>query len=248
LPGGEKYNEIEYSKLVCKYLDIEHIIVELDDTKWDEYMQIACRAVGRPIPHFNMFPLFCMYKKLNELGEKRLVLGDGPDEVMMGYTRDLVISYLYRVYQFEAFRNYKPMIDKILPPINVAISRVIEKETDETNINRADIDLMRPDMDAMSDGIAKYFGITNYRPYQDNKEIDNFMYCLPEKEKIHEVEFGKYALRKITEKYLPKEIAWRKKKVGGPVYPVNILRGWMQHGEFDKREYLKYQEQCLTSK
>jgi len=249
LPGGEKYNEIEYSKRVCQHLGIQHIIVECDDTKWDEYMKIACKAIGRPIPHFNMFPLFCMYKKLTEMGEKKVVLGDGPDEVMMGYARDLILSYIYKVYDFEAFRNYKPLIDKVLPPINKAISAVTGKETDETNINRADIDLMRPDMDDMSNGIARHFGIQNLRPYQDNLEIDNFMYLLPNSKKIYEVEYGKYALRKVAEKYLPKEIAWRKKKVGGPVFPVNILRGWdKEDGEFGKKHYMKYQEDILNNR
>ena len=42
--------------------------------------------------------------------------------------------------------------------------------------------------------------------------------------------------------------AWRKVKRGGPVYPVNIMRGWMDKGEFDKTEYLKYQEQILNEK
>ena len=68
---------------------------------------------------------------------------------------------------------------------------------------------------------------------------------LPDDLKIKDIEFGKYALRVIAEKYLPKEIAWRKVKVGGPVYPVNIKRGWMEKGEFDKSEYLRFQEKIL---
>jgi hypothetical protein len=103
-------------------------------------------------------------------------------------------------------------------------------------------------MDDMTNGIAKYFGITNHRPYQDNKEIDDFMFNLPEKEKIYKVEYGKYALRKVAERYLPYYIAWRKVKVGGPVYPVNVLRGWMENGEFDKTRYLKYQSDILYGK
>lgn len=244
LPGGEKYNEIGYAKRVCKYLRIKHIVVKSDDSKWSEYMPKAVRAIGRPIPHFNIFPLYEMYKKLNELGERELVLGDGPDETMAGYARDLIFNYLYGVYKFEAFENYRPLIDKILPPMEDAIERVIGHRY--PSVMAANLDIMRKDMDDMSNGIAASFGITNHRPYQDNEGLDNFMRDLPIEAKIKDVEFGKYALRAILAKYVPEEIAWRKKKVGGPVYPVNKMRGWMDHGEFDKRKFLEYQLKILN--
>jgi asparagine synthetase B (glutamine-hydrolysing) len=99
----------------------------------------------------------------------------------------------------------------------------------------------------MSNSVARHFGITNHRPYQDNKELDGFMRNLPLKAKIHKVEYGKYALRKIAEKYLPKNIAWRKKKVGGPVYPVNLKKGWLENGEFNKEKYIEYQNEILCN-
>ncbi len=231
LPGDERFNEIKYAEMVTKHLGIKHIIVDLDESKFDMYMDDAVKAIGRPIPHFNIFPLYVMYRKLHELEEKELILGDGPDETMCGYARELIIAYLYKIYEFEAFEHYKPIIDKMLPE-------------PAKEINKESIEEDRKDMDDMSDGIAKLFVITNHRPYQDEKTLDNFMFDLPMKWKIKDVEYGKYALRKIAEKYLPKEIAWRKKKVGGPVYPVNQLKDWLDKGEFDKTEYLKYQE-CL---
>lgn len=244
LPGDEKYNEIQYSKIVAEYLDILHVIVKVDDSKWDEHMPIAVKAIGRPIPHFNIFPLYVMYKHLSEMGVKDLVLGDGPDETMCGYARDIIIKYLYKIYDFEAFQNYKPLIDKLLPPLPKAISLVTGKDTLDTSISKVDIEMMRPDMDDMSNAIAKHFGITNHRPYQDNKEIDDFMLNLPDEYKING-EYGKYLLRVLAAQYLPEEIAWRKKKVGGPVYPVNVKRGWMENGEFDKTQYLNYQKTIL---
>ena len=246
LPEGEKYDEIKYSKIVCEHLGIKHVIVETDDTKWDEYMSIAVKAIGRPIPHFNIFPLFFMYQKLAKMGVKEVVLGDGPDETMCGYARDLIFNYLYKIYDFEAFENYKPLIDKLLLSKKATISLMIDKNTELEDISKVDVEEMRKDMDDMSNSIARYFGITNYRPYQDNKEIDDYMLNLPIEDKIKDVEFGKYALRKIASYYLPHEIAWRKKKVGGPVYPVNIMRNWDKvDGEFGKKTYLSYQKECL---
>ena len=183
-----------------------------------------------------------MYKELAEMGEKELILGDGPDETMLGYGRDLIIEYLYKVYDLEALKHYKPLIDKILPTKSEAIRLTTNLEGFEDVVS-ANI-AMRKDMDDMSNGIAKHFGITNIRPYQDNPEMDNYMRDLPMEHKI-QGEYGKYLLRKIAEKYLPHEIAWRKRKVGGPVYPVNVIKGWMDDGEFGKKDWLKYQEKLL---
>lgn len=242
LPGDEKYNEIKWAKKTAKHLKLKHVIVKLDDSKFDEYVREAVRAIGRPIPHFNIFPLYVMYKKLSKMGEKELILGDGPDETMCGYARDLIIEYLYKVYEFKSFKNYRPIIDKILPPKSEAI-KLATGLPGFTDVVAADI-AMRKDMDDMSDGIARHFGIKNIRPYQDNPKLDDFMRDLPMKDKI-QAEFGKYLLRKIAEKYLPHEVAWRAKKVGGPVYPVNVLRGWMDDGEFDKKSWIEYQRKIL---
>ena len=244
LPGGEKYNEIEWSKKVANHLHIEHVIVKPDNSKFDEYMKLAVKAIGRPIPHFNIFPLFVMYKNLSGMGEKEVILGDGPDEVMCGYARDLIITYLYKIYSFEAFSNYKPLIDNILPHISEAIESAT-KLNGFTDVISADI-AMRIDMDDMSNGIASYFGIKNIRPYQDDHELDEYMHNLPLDDKILGVEFGKHLLRKIAEKYLPHDVAWRKKKIGGPVFPVNILKGWSdEDGEFGKTNWIRYQEDIL---
>lgn len=242
LPGDEKYNEIEFSSIVAKHLNVEHVIVQTDDSKFDEYMEIAVKAIGRPIPHFNIFALFFMYKELSERGVKELILGDGPDEVMCGYARDIIVDYLYKIYKFEGLEHYRPMIDKMLISKEEAIelSSGMKGHLSMMSANIA----TRKDMDDMSDGIAKHFGIKNIRPYQDNPEMDDYIKNLPMEDKI-QGEFSKFLLRKIAEKYLPVQIAWRKKKVGGPVYPVNVMRDWMKDGEFDKTKYLDYQRNIL---
>lgn len=251
LPEGI-HNEIDYAKQVVKHLKIpKHEIVEYTEDGFEDDLKTAVLAIGRPIPHFNIVPLFQMYRRLFQLGYTDLVLGDGPDEVMCGYARDLIINYIYKVYDFEAFKAYKPLIDKILPTLDETISKVIGMPIPkgwEPSITDADIFFMRPDMDDMSNGIAKYFGITNHRPFQDNKEIDDFFRDIPIEDKIHNVEYGKYALRLVAEKYLPKEIAWRKTKVGGPLYSPNMKMGWFaDEGEYGKKAWLKYQQDILDA-
>jgi hypothetical protein len=108
-----------------------------------------------------------------------------------------------------------------------------------------DMALMRPDMDDMSNGIAKYFGINIHRPYQDDSKMDLAMFMLPLEDKIHNVEFGKYLLRQVAEEVLPANIAWGAQKIGGPLLPVNKIKGW-DLAPFDKSAYMKYQEDILN--
>lgn len=256
LPGGNKYNEIQYAKQVAKYLHLDHIIVKPDPQKFDAYTREAVKAIGRPIPHFNIFPLFCMYQRLAELGETQVILGDGPDESMAGYGRHLIVNYLYEALYHPAFEPYRPMIGSILGDPMEMYLNLIHKEIPPTfkllpkrplvdNLCKIDMELMRPDMDDMSNRIAAHFGIKNIRPYQDNPRIDQFMFNLPKDLKIYG-DWGKYALREVAHKYLPTEIAWRLVKRGGPVYPVNKIKGWDKTcGEFGKTKWLAYQQKIL---
>lgn len=265
LPGGEKYGEIKFARKIARYLEIKHIIVQPNPREFDKVMKECVKAIGRPIPHFNTFALYYMYKKLFEMGETEVLLGDGPDETMCGYTRNMIMNYLYKVFEIEAFLPYFDTSKKLLPNWELAYSKLINKDLDEVSdifasvydlkgsllkcMNKADMLLMRPDMDDMSNGIAKMFGIKNIRPYQDNPKFDEWQFNLPDEAKIHNIEYGKYILRRVASKYLPEEIAWRKHKMGGPIYPVNKLKGWDRYdGEFGKDNYLTYQEKILHGK
>lgn len=261
LPGGDKYNEIKHAKKVAKHLGIKHIVIEPNQNDFDEAVKKSVKAIGRPIPHFNIFPLYTMYQYLWQNGETELVLGDGPDESMCGYTRHLIMDYLYHSFNIPAFQHYGETIKNILNLPDETYANIVHQPEarkiivdamkDGKNILDAmcmvDMELMRPDMNDMSNGIAKLFGITNHRPYEE-KYVDDFMFGLPPELKVHDTEYGKYALRLIAEKYLPKEIAWRKHKMGGPVYPVNKVKKWMAMGEFDKTKWIEFQQNLLNEK
>lgn len=253
---GDVHNELNWAKVVASHLNLKHHIIQLDHDRFESSVESAVKAIGRPIPHFNVFPLYEMYRQLSEVGVKDFVLGDGPDETMCGYARDLIIAHVYGLYDMSAFKHYKPLLDKMIMKPAEAISRATGKSVDEIEALGAksavemalltDMLLMREDMDSMSNGIAASFGITNHRPYQDNEALDKYMFELPMEAKVKEVEYGKYLLRKIASKYLPYGVAWRKGKVGGPVYPVNRMMGWMDKGEFDKTAWMEYQAKLLA--
>ena len=166
----------------------------------------------------------------------------------------------FELFDQPAFEGYGPMLGRVLKPFEAAYAQAIDKDEKEVKklFDEAakkkknaidcmcwiDMVICRKDMDDMSNGIAQYFGIKNIRPYQDNPKTDNFMWNLPLKDKFYGP-YGKYLLREVASSYLPPDIVWRIRKVGGPVYPVNRLKNWMKYGEFDKKLYLKYQERIL---
>jgi asparagine synthetase B (glutamine-hydrolysing) len=258
LPYGPKFDEYEDLMETVRKLGLTDRLttVELDESKFDEYVTEAVLAIGRPIPHFNIFPLFSMFKQMNEMGITDVVCGDGPDESMAGYTRHLIMLYLYDSYGKTQFAHYKLTIDKLLPHPADAYAKLIGKRDLDVrslwtrksmveNMCRTDMVLMRPDMDDMSNGIAKHFGITLHRPYQDGV-VDNLMYDLPEREKVcHRRIHGKMLLRQLAATLIPRRIAWREQKIGGPLLPVNQIKGW-DLSPFDKSEWLKYQKEILS--
>lgn len=257
LPGGDKYHEGQYARVISEFLGIRHITIQPDPAGFEAGVREAVKAIGRPIPHFNIYPLWAMYRELAKMGVDKVILADGPDETMSGYARNMIMYHLYGVKNYDAFRNYGPLIDRVLPPPHETYAAMTGQPVEEVRglmknnslikgMNMVDMVLMRNDMDDMSNGIARLFGITNIRPYQDNTNFDIWQYNLPDEAKIHNTEFGKYALRLIAQRRIPHDLAWRKTKVGGPVWPVNLQAGWDKtEGEFGKAHWLRYQADIL---
>lgn len=245
LPFGPRYSET--TLVPCTHID-------LDTNKIREELTEAVKIIGTPIPHYNIWPFFKMCEALAKHGITGLIVGDGPDESMCGYTRHLIMDYLYGSFVLEPFKQYNPTIAKVLPSPQEAYAKIIGKDevvvsslmntgTLVNDMCSVDMKLMRPDMTIMTNKLAGHFGITIHRPYE-TPEVDEFMFNLPKQDKIH-YPWGKFLLRKIAVKHLPEEVAWKVQKVGGPLCPVNQLMGWDNVGEFDKTRYLSWQKEVL---
>lgn len=258
LPFGSRFDEWDSVLKTVKHLKKKVHKIELNPSEFKNVFRRAVRIIGRPIRHYNIIPFYIACREMKDKGMTRMIVGDGPDETMCGYTRHLIMNYIYSIKRFEAFNQYEPLIGKVLKNPAEQYAILINKDIEEVKplmvgyslidgMCNVDINLMRKDMDDMTDRIAEHFGITLYRPYQDNIDVDKFMFRLPPEEKIHNVEYGKFLLRKVASKYLPKEIAWKKQKIGGPLIPVNRLMGWSNE-EFDSSYYYKVQERILRNK
>ncbi len=265
VPFGEDYDELDNAKKIATYLKLNHSVVTFNILDFDEVMVKAVKIIGKPIPHFNIYPLYKMYERLSKEGFKNVVLGDGPDESMCGYTRHLIMDYLYDSY--EAFDRYGPTIDKVLPPPAITYKRILsDPNIDQLSISSifeeyeiikamclVDMELMRPSMNTMSDKLAEHFGIKNWRPYEIGA-VDDFMFNLPDEMKIgknyNQTDpslYGKWLLRVVTSNYFTMDIAWRKHKMGGPLVPVNQIKGWFNtDGKYGKKSYLRWQKEILA--
>lgn len=257
LPFGETYDEFADARLTVRRLGIRnHIVVLPDHAEFDAAMRKAVPLVGRVTRHFSLFPLYKVFERLAAEGFDTLIFGDGPDESMCGYVRCIFLDHIYNAPRnIPTFSYYQGHFDKLPPPWEIyaktmdqdpeEIRPLMEGESLIRGMGKVEMTLTRADIGGICNTFGAHFGIRILRPYMD-PEVDRYMFELPDELKIHN-HWGKYLLRRVAAGYLPKRIVWRRRKMGGPVYPVNVLQGWLEKGEFNKDRYLEYQREILRS-
>ena len=258
LPYGEMYDEFEDALSTVTALGIRnHHIVQPRHEEFAETMRIAVPLIGRATRHFSVFPLYKLFARLARYGFDSVIFGDGPDESMCGYVRCILMDHIYNAPQeVETFYHYRPLFEKALPPPFEVYARALDRDPAEVQplmegvtlirgMCQVEMALTRADVGGICDIFGEHFGIQIIRPYMD-PEVDQFMFNIPDALKIHQ-HWGKYLQRRVASRYVPDNVVWRRRKMGGPVYPVNVLQGWMDKGEFDKGRYLAYQNEILQS-
>ena len=245
-PYGKKYDEFKDSKSTAEYLDIEQIVITPTKKDFRENIYDAVNAY-KPTTHFSLVPLYLLFKKASELGIKKILLGEGPDELLGGYSRYIPFYRETELYDIEALKNYKPTIDRFIgnPVKRYCELAGYDYEKAKKVKNKAngligylgEIDLEMGDIEDMEQALAKHFGIELIYPFLD-KEVIKYCKKLPDNLRIKD-NYTKYIFRKVAEKLIPNSVAWRKDKMGGPVAPVGKWLG--EKNEFSKDKYLKLQ-------
>jgi len=260
LPYGPAHDEFGDMLKVVKHFGYERklCLIELEEGIFFDQLREAVRIIGRPIAHYTIWPLYVTFRDLAKEGVTDVIMGNGPDESMGGYTRHMIMVYLYGAYEKNGFKEYGGMIEKILNETSlVAYASIIGKrvsvvqkhwdanDTIVNNMCRVDMKLMRPDMADMGFSLAKHFGIEIHTPYE-SPAVDEYMFGLPQNMKVAG-DMGKILLRIVGSSLgVPNAVIWRKHKIGGPVVPVNTLAGWDDLDPYDKSGYLKFQEKVLN--
>ncbi len=248
-PYGKKYDEFKYSKKTAEHLKIKQVVVEFTEQAFHYYLPKALKHY-KPTTHFSLVPLYMLFRRASELGIKTILSAEGPDEYLGGYTAYNFMTHEQELYNQEEMQNYHPALDKYLGSPMERFARILGKEPEELKkywdkydnllSKMGYVDLQLRGIEDMELAMAKAWGINLIYPYM-TEEVEKFCFKqVPDKMKIKGFT-TKWILKKIAEKYLPKEVVWRKNKMGGPVAPIGKWLG--EKDEFCKDKYLKLQEE-----
>ncbi len=251
-PYGEKYDEFEYAQMTAKHLGLEQIVITPTKKDFFKYLPKALKLY-KPTTHFSLVPLYMIFKKAKEYVDA-VLSAEGPDEYLGGYTAYSFIAHEQELYRQEELKNYKQMLDKYLGEPMERYAKIINQPVRVikpywrrykfllSKMGYCDLKFRR--IEEMEMALAKGLKINLIYPFL-NKKIEKFCFeKVPDEYKIKGLT-TKYVWRLIAEKYLPKEVVWRKNKMGGPVAPVGKWLG--EKDEFSKVKYLKLQNEIVNN-
>jgi len=268
-PYGPRYDESRYSDAIIKHLGLQNVCdITITPELFKENFEAAVRVMGETTTHFSLVPLYTLFKtaKKNLLveGPLNILSGEGPDEYLGGYARQIIFDELKNLYEIPELRNYHTKIDSVLGA-NYSISRdmVVWKYgemmgyapeeiytymgTDyplQGAIGKMDMELGV--IEKMEQKMANHFGVNLHYPFI-NDEFAEYCYRLPDDLKIRNGR-TKWAFKEVGMRYLP-EIMRDRQKLGGPVAPVNLFLDCLDtEGHYGKETYLSRQQEILDAK
>ncbi len=250
-PYGKKYDEFKYARMTARHLKLKQIVITPTKKDFYKYLPKALKLY-KPTTHFSLVPLYMVFSKAKEYVD-RVLSAEGPDEYLGGYTAYSFITNEQKLYQQEELKNYKSAIDKYLGEPIERYSKIINQPVKAIKpywgryrfllSKMGYCDLKFRKIEEMEMALAEGLKIGLFYPFM-GKKIEEFCFeKVPDGYKIKDFT-TKYLWRKIAEKYLPKEVVWRKNKMGGPVAPVGKWLG--EKDEFSKEKYLKLQNEIIS--
>ena len=240
-PLGEKYDELKYAQIIAEHLKIPLTIISPKKEDFKEQLETAVKIIGKPTNSVSIVPWFNL---MGATKGKTMINGEGADELFGGYTRYIILKLVYDIYNSPEMKNYIPTLDFLFKGIH---SKLIEKTIPEVrNIEEAmkwEYENNLPDILFVEAKLAKHFNVDLHQPFMSS-EVRDFAWSLPLKQKIRG-STTKFILRELAIEILHIRVSKRQDKMG-LICPVNKWMGWTgARGEFDKVEYLKFQEKCL---
>lgn len=262
-PYGIRYDESRYADSIIDHLNLRSKTTIIEPTKenFEQYAPEAIRAMGEPVTHFSLVPFYITMKvagdKMRGLGvEPRILSGEGPDEYLGGYARQIIFDELNKLFTIPELRGYYPTIEKVIGKQNDLVMKYGEMMGYDPKQVANYLDLPLPlqgaigkmDMELgviekMEQKMAQAAGVELHYPYI-NDEYANYCYNLPDRIKVRDG-VTKWGFRQICKKFLPASMMDRA-KMGGPVAPVNHWLNSLRNGEFDKKAWIEYQERILN--
>lgn len=266
-PYGPKYDEGRYRDAIIEHLGLKKVnIIPFTKEDFLPNLKEGVKIMGEPLTHFSLAPFNLLMKRIGEVKGSNVLSGEGPDEYLGGYARQIIFDEIKRLYGIPELVNYHGMIDRTFGvPISnkdVALLRKYydlvyggDDKTFNDFMEKLDgkydlqgligkMDMELGVIEKMEQKLANAHGVKLHYPYI-NDAFAKYCYKLPDHLKIRNG-VTKWIFREISKKYLP-PIMTDRIKMGGPVAPVNH---WIENsgGEYSKESYLKLQEEILNGK
>lgn len=229
-------DERKYGKLVARHLGLKHVELEIDPRKVADNIEEYVWYFD-DLSIIGFFYQIAMSEMVNKLGYKVILVGQGADEVFGGYHIFKLSTFPFSVLPSRLWNMcyYRMLTNRRFSADYFKYSSLIKKPIfhpgkDTHNIcSDFEIGYQLPNynLTAEDKGFMSH-SVESRVPYLDHRLVE-YVYNLPQSYKLkgyffsrkHEV--VKYILRLIASKYLPKEIAWRRKQGVGLSIPEVIL-------------------------
>ena len=238
---GKKFDESKYSRKVANRFSTEHHEFKCTEDVMLSYLPKLIEALDTPICDPAMLPALYLSDKISTK-VKVVLSGDGGDELFAGYTHHIVahhkslLNFAYNLIKFIPVFNEKKEILRKLLENNTSLENQIDIDLNEGLNFKL---LRKTDLCSMRFGIEVRVPYLSKRifSYSKSKNISSFIGLTK----------GKLPLRKLTEKLIDKEIAYKEKK--GFRIP---LKKWIVEGslgsivEQDLNNHLLISEDVIT--
>jgi len=256
-PYGD-FDELEYAKLVAKQINKELIIVS--PTKEDFLRTRDKIAYHLDTPcTWTSFTLWMLVEKAKKDGVKIVMSGEGADEMFAGYHRYHLLHHDEKIYNLEAMKQYSYLIGKYHGsassryaklvnryenPYDEKVNRYLEQTIGKYS-NKIGDDIVHfmglndfystmQVLLQMSDRINMAHSIENRSPFLDYRLVQ-YAFSLNSKYKIKNG-ITKWALKEVSKKFIPLEIANRIDKRGFSA-PINRWFEFDKNGRYNRSAY-----------
>lgn len=242
ISDSKKNTEIKYVKLMEKYLNNKSSKVKFPKKIKDYFdlLEEVTNKIDVPLPGSSNLAHYLMMKEAKSRGLTVILSGQGADESLCGYNKYLFI-YLINLFKnkkfFKFFQNlfiffkrntlfnkfnfieskryinsnqnyfYGSFFHKLKKKSLYSIGQTV-KSRQIDDIKKFSI----PSICHLEDRLSMLNSIEIRYPFLDYKLVELFV-SLSDEKKIYNG-WSKYIFRKTFDKFLPKEIVWRKDKIG----------------------------------
>ena len=130
----ENYSELPYAKIAADHIGSNHHPLKIGRKEFIDNFETALNALEEPHGDSAAIPLYCLTKKIHDMGIKTVLSGEGSDELFLGY--DNYAKFL-RYYEFEKTLSsgQNDFLDSIISALqnntkeSEYLRRIVKKQT-----------------------------------------------------------------------------------------------------------------------